>query len=236
MKIIMKPIFSRLDDHLTKNRKQILIFAVLFFVVTRIVSMIAIGFAARLYFLYGFDAMASLRFGGSLEGIVYESMEKGLWRTLAMIVVGAPLLEECAFRLGLSFRRCDVSIGLGALTLFLASRVTGSWLWAMIPAVVVAAAVQLATTEMFWNRLKPKWLKPAAVASAVLFGLAHLFAMHGLSWITLPYALLLCLLLFFTGATFVYLRVNLGFGWAVGAHVLNNLPSVLLLLSMTIGS
>ena len=232
----MKSIFSRLDDCKTKSRKKILLFAVLFYLITRIVSMIAVAFAARLYFLYGFDAMSALRFGGSVEGIAYGAMEHGVWRELAMIMIVAPLLEECAFRLGLSFRKRDVATGFGALTLFLVSRIAGSWLWAAGPAVAVAAAVWFATTDEFWLKLKSKWLKPAAVASAVLFGLAHLFAMHGLSLITLPYALLICLMLFFAGATLVYLRVNLGFGWALGAHILNNMPGAVLLLSMALNS
>lgn len=228
----MKPIFSRLDDHKTKSRKKILLFAVLFFVVTRIISMIAITFAVRLYFLYGVDAMAALRFRGSLEGIAYEAMEEGLWRTLAIVMIGAPLWEECAFRLGLSFRRCDVAIGIAAMTLFLATRLGCSWWLAVASGAACGVLVWSITTDEFWSGLRTKWLKPAAVASAVLFGLAHLFAMHGLTLITLPYALLLCLMLFFAGATFVYLRVNLGFGWALAAHMLNNLPAALLLLSM----
>ena len=228
----MKSIFSRLEEHKTKSRKKILLFAVLFFMVTRIVSMAAFIFVGRLYFLYGLDAMSALRFGGSVEGIVYEAMEHGVWRELAMIMIVAPLLEECAFRLGLSFRKRDVATSLGALTLFLVSRIAGSWLWAAVPAVAVTAAVQFASTDEFWLNLKDKWLKPAAVASAVLFGLAHLFAMQGLSLITLPYALLICLMLFFAGATFVYLRTNLGFGWALAAHILNNLPVGIMLASM----
>lgn len=230
----MKSVFSRLEDYKTKSRKKILLFAVLFFVVTRIVSMVAFIFVGRLYFLYGFDAMAALRFGGSIEGLAYEAMGKGVWQTLAMVMIGAPLLEECAFRLGLSFRKRDMAIGLGALTLFLASRLLGSWLWSTIPAVAVTAVVWFATTEEFWTNLRPTWLKLAAWLSAVLFGLAHLFAMHGLTLITLPYALLICLMLFFAGATFVYLRVNLGFGWGLAAHILNNLPVAVMLLSMAI--
>lgn len=229
----MKSIFSRLNDSETRSRKQILLFALLFFVATRILTTIAIGFTGRLYKqALGIDALATLRFRGSIEGIAYEAMEKGLWPTLLTVMIGAPLLEELAFRLGLSFRKRDVAIGLGVMTLFLGSRAIGSWLWPAIPAAAVAAAVWFATKEEFWSRLRPKCLKPAAVLSAVLFGLAHLFAMHGLTLELLPYALLMCLMLFFAGATFVYLRVNLGFGWALGAHMLNNLPAMVLLVSM----
>lgn len=232
----MKPIFSRLDDYKRKSRKEILLFAILFFVATRIVSMLAVAFTARLYFLYGIDAMASLRFGGSIEGLAYDAMEKGVWSTLAMIMIGAPLWEECAFRLGLSFRKRDMAAGIGALTLFLASRLLDSWLWSAILAVAATGLVWFATTDEFWGSLRPKWLKPAAWASAVLFGLAHMFAMHGLTLAVLPYALLLCLMLFFAGAVFVYLRVNLGFGWALGAHILNNLPAIAMLASMAINN
>lgn len=51
----------------------------------------------------------------------------------------------------------------------------------------------------------------------------------------LPYALLYVLGLFFSGCVFVYLRVNLGFGWALGAHMLCNLPPALFLLGARCG-
>lgn len=229
----MRPVFSRLEDFETLSRKRIVLYAVLFFVATRIVSVVAIGFTGAFYKqMWGIDAMAALRFGGGIEGLAYEAMEKGVWPTLLMVLIGAPLLEECAFRLGLSFRKRDVAAGIGALTLFLFSRITGSWLWASIPAAAVAATVWFATSEEFWSGLRSKWLKPAAVASAVLFGLAHMFAMHGLTLPLLPFALLICLMLFFAGATFVYLRVNLGFWWGLAAHILNNIPAIIMLALM----
>ena len=40
---------------------------------------------------------------------------------------------------------------------------------------------------------------------------------------------LICLMLFFAGSVMVYLRVNLGFLWAVGAHALNNVPAVFMI-------
>lgn len=225
----MKPVFSRLEDYKRKSRKEILCFAILFFVATRIVSMVVIAFTTRLYFLYGFDAMSSLQFGGSFGGLTEMVAEKGLWRTLLKILIVAPLWEEAAFRLGLSFKRRDMALGLGALALFLVSRICAGWWIAVIAVVAVAATVWLATTDEFWNGRRAKWLTPAAWASAVLFGLAHMFNMHGLTLVLLPYALSLCLMLFFAGATFVYLRVNLGFGWGLAAHVINNVPPLIML-------
>ena len=227
----MKPVFSRLDDSKRLSRKRILLFAILFFVATRIITAIAIGCTTALYKeAWGVDAMAALNFGANLDALKEEALQNGFAATILMVAIGAPLLEECAFRLALSFRKRDVSIGLGAMTLFLASRFLHSWWWSLLPAVAVAAVVWFATKEEFWNSLQPRWLKTAAILSAVLFGLAHMFAMHGLTPELLPLALLICLMLFFAGATFVYLRVNLGFGWGLAAHILNNLPATLYLV------
>ena len=84
------------------------------------------------------------------------------------------------------------------------------------------------TTDAFWQA-KKGWLRPMMWCSAGLFALVHLFAMQGLTWFLVPYALLICLMLFFAGSVMVYLRVNLGFLWAVGAHALNNVPAVFMI-------
>lgn len=71
---------------------------------------------------------------------------------------------------------------------------------------------------------------PAMWASTVVFASVHLLSASALTWGLLPYVLLYVLGLFFSGCVFVYLRVNLGFGWALGAHMLCNLPPALFLL------
>lgn len=224
----MKPLLSRLDDFKTKSRGKIVLSALLFYAVTRIASMIAIMFLARLYFLYGFDAMAQLRFAGSIEGLVYAATEHGVWQMMAWLLLGAPLFEECAFRLGLSFRRRHVAVGSGMLTVFVVSRFLPLW-WAVPAGIAVAVAVWFAATDDCLTNLRERLLPAAAWLSAILFGVAHLFAMQGLTLAVLPMALMICLQLMFSGMTFVYLRVNLGFGWALGAHILHNLPPAVML-------
>ena len=227
----MTPVFLRFDDFKTRSRRKILLSALLFYAVTRLASMVALLFLVRLYFLYGMDAMAQLRFTGSIEGIAYAAMEHGVWPMALWLLLGAPLLEETAFRLGLSFRRSHAALGAGAFTLFLVSRFAGWW-WAIIPAAAVAAAVRLLTTADFWRSRRERLLKPAVLLSTVLFGAAHLFAMEGLSLAVLPVALIICFMLFCAGATFAYLRLNMGFGWALAAHIINNLPSVAAVLML----
>lgn len=181
----------------------------------------------------GIDAMQTLRFGGD-PTVTVAGMG---WRALPLFLLGAPLFEECAFRLGLSFRRWQVAVGLGALVAFFVSRfavIAGGepWLWAVSAGVVVCAGLFFTTSDGFWRARREKWLRPMMWVSAVLFGLVHLFAMPGLTWGLLPYALLMCLMLFFAGCVLVYLRVNLGFWWALGAHIVINLPGVAVALRL----
>lgn len=218
-------ILDRTDDRATKSRRQIATYAVLFFVATRLACMpLMAGVAACTQAVTGTDPISALQFGGSPE----VAAKMG-WAVFPMILLLAPLFEECCFRLGLSFRRNDAAIGLGALTVFLVSRFASPW-WAVPAGAAAAAAVRLSTGGEWWAARRERWLRPAAWASAVLFGLAHLFAMPGLTPALLPAALTICTMLFFAGCTFVYLRMNLGFRWAVAGHMICNIPAAIQLI------
>lgn len=231
-----KPFLSRLDDYKTKSRKKIVLTALLFFAATRVISSIAVGLLIQLYNELGIDAMTQLNFMGNLNSdVMTEAISRnGLVKMVISVMIFAPLLEECAFRLGLSFKRWHMAVGLGALALFLFSRICSSWLWATPPAAIVGAMIWFRTTDGYWNAMRERWLPLAARLSAILFGLAHLFAMKGLCLTLMPLALMMCLMLFFAGATFVYLRVNLGFGWGLAAHIINNIPPVMVLISASL--
>lgn len=166
-----------------------------------------------------------------------ESMVSEMgWRAVPHVLLLAPFVEECAFRLGLSFRRWHIAAGLGALAYFFAdwmlffADVANARYWALPVWIAVAAAVYGFTTDGFWLSKRDRWLRPAMWASTVVFASVHLLSVSALIWGLLPYALLYVLGLFFSGCVFVYLRVNLGFGWALGAHMLCNLPPALFLL------
>lgn len=206
-------------------------YALCFFVATRLLSAVLIALAAAAYEQAGWpNPLEALEFGG-LPEVASEHLGGSVgW----MLLLGAPLLEETAFRLALSFRRWHVAVGLGCLVAFFAMRLApagsffGGYGGGALVAAAIAAAVWGATTDRFWLSKRPSWQLPAGWCSAVGFGLAHLFAMPGLSWPLLPFALCVCFMLATAGCVFVYLRVNLGFGWALAAHMANNIPALVM--------
>lgn len=234
----MKPfILNRIDERRTGSVGGILLYAVLFFMATRIVVVLLQKSGVTVYeWGWGIDP------AGMLGARTPESMAEEMgWRGVWHMLVLAPLVEECAFRLGLSFRRGQVAVGAGALACFFANwilffaGVANPRLWAFAVWIVVAAAVYVATTDAFWLSKREGWLRPAMWASAVVFALIHLISASEVTWGLLPYVLLYLLGPFFSGCVFVYLRVNLGFGWALGAHILCNLPPALILVGALCG-
>lgn len=229
-------ILSRTDERATKSVGRILLYALLFFVVTRLLSGVLITVTTGAYHAAGCaDPLGALRFGGMPSEAAKNFGAGVVW----MIMLGSPLLEEVAFRLGLSFRRPHAALGIGVLAAFLTMRLVSAgslfsgYGGAAIVALVVAAAVWRFTTDAFWRSKRAAWQVPAGWISAVGFGLAHLFAMQGLTFALLPLALCLCFMLACAGCVFVYLRVNLGFWWGLGAHMLNNIPALFVLLTQT---
>lgn len=111
----MKPfILNRTDERNTKSVGGILLYAALFFIVTRIAAMLLQKSGAALYeWGWGLDA------AGMLGARTPESMVSEMgWRAVPHVLLLAPFVEECAFRLGLSFRRWHIAAGLGALAYF----------------------------------------------------------------------------------------------------------------------
>lgn len=232
MKLLL---LNRTGERATLTTRRILLNALIYFAVTRVATMFLIG-AATVWCIMvkDFNPMEQLRFAGSLQQLA--AGEGSMLMKVGMLLIFAPMVEELAFRLGLSFKRRDVALGAGAMTLFLVSqilRMTGlgyAWLWALPFGAAAGIWTWRRTAAADFDPLRKRWLVVSMYASAALFGLAHLFAMPGLTWGLLPFALLICLMLFFAGATFTYLRVNLGFGWGLLAHVVNNLAAVMFLL------
>lgn len=112
----IKPfILNRTDERNTKSVGGILLYAALFFIVTRIAAMLLQKSGAALYeWGWGLDA------AGMLGARTPESMVSEMgWRAVPHVLLLAPFVEECAFRLGLSFRRWHIAAGLGVLAYFL---------------------------------------------------------------------------------------------------------------------
>lgn len=203
----IKPfILNRTDERNTKSVGGILLYAALFFIVTRIAAMLLQKSGAALYeWGWGLDA------AGMLGARTPESMVSEMgWRAVPHVLLLAPFVEECAFRLGLSFRRWHIAAGLGALAYFFAdwmlffADVANARYWALPVWIAVAAAVYGFTTDGFWLSKRDRWLRPAMWASTVVFASVHLLSVSALIWGLLPYALLYVL-----GALFLRVRLCL---------------------------
>ena len=152
---------------------EILLYAALFFIVTRIAAMLLQKSGAALYeWGWGLDA------AGMLGARTPESMVSEMgWRAVPHVLLLAPFVEECAFRLGLSFRRWHIAAGLGVLAYFFAdwmlffADVANARYWALPVWIAVAAAVYGFTTDGFWLSKRDRWLRPAMWASTVVFAL-----------------------------------------------------------------
>ena len=140
----IKPfILNRTDERNTKSVSGILLYAALFFIVTRIAAMLLQKSGAALYeWGWGLDA------AGMLGARTPESMVSEMgWRAVPHVLLLAPFVEECAFRLGLSFRRWHIAAGLGALAYFFAdwmlffADVANARYWALPVWIAVAAGV-----------------------------------------------------------------------------------------------
>ena len=160
----MKPfILNRTDERNTKSVGGILLYAALFFIVTRIAAMLLQKSGAALYeWGWGLDA------AGMLGARTPESMVSEMgWRAVPHVLLLAPFVEECAFRLGLSFRRWHIAAGLGALAYFFAdwmlffADVANARYWALPVWIAVAAVVYGFTTDGFWLSKRDRWLRPA---------------------------------------------------------------------------
>ncbi len=113
----MKPFtLDRTDERNTEGVGGILLYAALFFIVTRIAAMLLQKSGATLY-EWGWGLDAAGMFGARTPESMVSEMG---WRAVPHVLLLAPFVEECAFRLGLSFRRWHVAAGLGALAYFFA--------------------------------------------------------------------------------------------------------------------
>lgn len=237
----MKPfILNRTDERCIRSVGRIVLYALVFFIVTRLASSVLIGIVNAVYLL-GWD-MNAMKLLGFFDLPEILARHEGWW-AFPDLLLFTPLFEETSFRLGLSFRRAHVAVGLGALTVFLVVcclRLSGvqfpvDWAWALPSGIAVGAALWFSTTDAFWLSKRDRWQRPVMWVSAILFGLAHLFAMPGLTWALLPMALTIAFMLALSGCVLVYLRVNLGFWWGVGAHALINLIGAFALLRILLG-
>ncbi len=228
----MKFILSRTDDYTCHSKKWIVGYGFIFWLITRILAILLIFACTCIYERYGIDPARLTKFGGDPTNL--PSLFSGGY-AIALVLLIAPVLEECIFRLGLSFRKIQIAIAAAAIPAYI--------FFQSLPAISLPKALILAacalmifcliyylTSQQHWGRLKTKYFVTAVWISAISFGLLHMMAFSTFSLMLLPYMLCVISVPLLAGCTITYYRLNLGFWWGVAFHVFNNLPATILLL------
>lgn len=229
----MKFILSRTEDYKSHSKKWIIGYALLFWLVTRLLAGGLVAGCGAIYEQLGFSAAELAQFSSSANQVA--NWTRPVWYILFITLLFAPLLEECVFRLGLSFKKWQVAVSVAMIPIL------GIWMFPSLPywlkivmgvlAVCVFFSIYRYTSQKYWADKKSHWLIPAIWLTTVIFGLLHLIVFKGVSLVMLPYMLCMSLVIFFGGCSIAYLRVNLGFGYGLGMHIFNNLPIIAFLIA-----
>lgn len=230
----MKFILSRTNDFENHSKKWIVGYGLLFWLVTRLIAFGLVIGCVAIYNAYGLNPEEMTKFSG--DPGTAKSLGSPIYVFLTACLL-APLLEECIFRLGLSFKRWQVALAAAAIpTYILWQRFNilnaSSIVIYAVGIIGVFCLIYFLTSDSFWRKQKSMYYKPMIWLSAIAFGLIHLIAFSNYSITLLPYMLCLVSVPFFAGCAITYYRVNLGFWWGVGLHIFNNLPAVAVLLTM----
>ena len=230
----MKFILSRTNDFENHSKKWIVGYGLLFWLVSRLVAFGLVMGCVAIYNTYGLNPEEMTKFSGDPE--TAKSLGTPIYVFITVCLI-APLLEECIFRLGLSFKRWQVALAAAAIPTYIlwqrfiilsvSSVVTYS-----VAIIGVFCLIYFLTSNSFWKEQKTMYYKPMIWLTAIGFGLIHLIAFSNYSLTLLPYMLCLVSVPFFAGCAITYYRVNLGFWWGVGLHIFNNLPAAVVLLAM----
>lgn len=229
----MKFILSRTDDWKDHSKKWIVGYGILFWLVSRIFAMLLVIGCTAVYNLSGISPDSLTSFGGNPE--VAKNIGSMVYVLLTVGIV-APLLEECIFRLGLSFKKWQIATAIAAIPAYI--------LWQQFSALTLCSVsvyisltialfclIYFMTPDSFWRSQKAKHYKSYVWATAIIFGFIHLIAFSNYDFRLVPYMLCVITVPFFAGCAITYYRINLGFWWGVALHVFNNLPGVFMILS-----
>lgn len=230
----MKFILSRTDDFRIHSKKWVVGYGLLFWLISRIVAMLLIIACVAIYKTWGIDPESQTSFIGNPE--TAKKIGSSIY-VLMTISIAAPLLEECIFRLGLSFKRSQVALAASSIPAYILWQHLYSHSIAIVSICVFAivalfSSIYFFTTDSFWNSQKKKYYKSSIYVTAIAFGLLHIIAFSNYDYALIPYMLCVISVPFFAGCAITYYRVNLGFWWGVGLHIFNNVPAIVVMLSI----
>lgn len=230
----MRFILSRTDDYRIHSKKWIVGYGMLFWLISRIIAMLLVIGCVAVYNAFGMNPETHTSFAGNPE--TTRKLGSITYVVLTTSIV-APVLEECIFRLGLSFKRWQVALAVASIPTYilwqhLSSLTIISALLYLASIIAVFSLVYGLTSDSLWDELKKTYYNLTIWFSAIAFGLIHLIAFSNYSLSLLPYMLCVVSVPFFGGCAMTYYRINLGFWWGVGMHIFNNLPAIVLLISL----
>ena len=230
----MRFILSRTDDYRIHSKKWIVGYGMLFWLISRIIAMLLVIGCVAVYNTFGMNPETHTSFAGNPE--TTRKLGSITYVVLTTSIV-APVLEECIFRLGLSFKRWQVALAVASIPTYilwqhLSSLTIISALLYLASIIAVFSLVYGLTSDSLWDELKKTYYNLTIWFSAIAFGLIHLIAFSNYSLSLLPYMLCVVSVPFFGGCAMTYYRINLGFWWGVGMHIFNNLPAIVLLISL----
>lgn len=230
----MKFILSRTDDFRIHSKKWVVGYGLLFWLISRIVAMLLIIACVAIYKTWGIDPESQTSFIGNPE--TAKKIGSSIY-VLMTVSIAAPLLEECIFRLGLSFKRSQVALAASSIPAYILWQHLYSHSIAIVSICVFAivalfSSIYFFTTDSFWNSQKKKYYKSSIYVTAIAFGLLHIIAFSNYDYALIPYMLCVISVPFFAGCAITYYRVNLGFWWGVGLHIFNNVPAIVVMLSI----
>lgn len=158
---------------------------------------------------------------------------KGLTFTLLAVCLIGPLLEEVIFRLGLSFNKWQVCLGVSVFASCLLKvllpfskgslfEFSSGEFWLLAVPIVLFTLLMRFTKQEQWDSVKVKYGRLLVYMGVILFGLLHLTNFSGVQLYQIPGCLITAMIPMALGATATYFRINLGFLYGLALHVFYN--------------
>lgn len=217
MKINLLKDFYTQDDKLNHSKPYIIIRASLFYALSLV---IAVGIIGILNFVLK---------NNNVELLQPRNLPDRLPETSFVIIIVGPLIEEIAFRLGLSFKKKNLLVAIPFLCFFILSSLVGSYknfiLLKLVACILVFISL-LFTTQEYWTSFNTKFGKAVIIVLALTFGWMHILN-YDVVMNYLPLYFIVTLPQVIMGITFTYLRLNIGFWIALAGHMSLNGFSVL---------
>lgn len=187
----MKFILSRTDDFRIHSKKWVVGYGLLFWLISRIVAMLLIIACVAIYKTCGIDPESQTSYIGNPE--TAKKIGSSIY-VLMTVSIAAPLLEECIFRLGLSFKRSQVGLAASSIPAYILWQHLYSHSIPIVSICVFAivalfSSIYFFTTDSFWNSQKKKYYKSSIYVTAIAFGLLHIIAFSNYDYALIPYML-----------------------------------------------